>query len=275
MQHETITVQTPEYVEIEYELAGIGSRALACLVDTVVQAVLTAALIALGMYLFSVTSLYGPGNPLGIVPMIILGATGTVAFVAYWIVVEMVTDGQSIGKRMAGLRVIRDDGTPISFWDSAIRNLVRLIDFLPASYFIGIISVWVSGRCKRLGDYAAGTVVVKEREAELPSAARPDVSATTPQQDGTSRSGPSVLMGKAHLLSHEHADAARRFMQRRDELAPPARAELANRLAQLIAADLDVALGSWPNAEAFLSEIVSCLGGARGGEDSAGLSARE
>jgi uncharacterized RDD family membrane protein YckC len=274
MQHEKITVQTPEYVEIEYELAGIGSRALACLVDTVVQAVLTGAVVALALYLLSVTSLYGPGNPLGILPMILLGTAGTVTFIAYWIIVEMVTDGRSIGKRMAGLRVIRDDGTPISFWDSAIRNLVRLIDFLPASYFIGMISVWVSGRCKRLGDYAAGTVVVKEREAQLPSAAHPAVSAARHDQDATGGSANSALMAKVRLLSDEHAAAARRFIQRRDELDPHARAQLANRLAQSISADLDVGLGAWADAEAFISEIVSCLSRARGGEDGAGASPR-
>ena len=108
----------------------------------------------------------------------------------------------------------------------------------------------------------------------MPSAARSDASETTAEQTGTDGASPSIPMGKMRLLSDQHADAARRFIQRRNELDPQARTELADRLARMIATELGVGLGSWPDAEAFLSEVVSCLIRARGGEDSAGPSAR-
>ena len=256
MRHETIVVQTPEYVEIEYELAGIGSRVIACLVDTIVQFFITALIVIAGIYLFRWLSPLGSGNPLDLVAMLFMGAGGLVGFIAYWVVLEMVTNGQSIGKRMAGLRVVRDDGTAINLWDSIIRNVVRIVDFLPANYCVGIISVWVSGRSKRLGDYAAGTVVVKERAAEVPAATAPSTPPARYRVAATA--GEQALMAHIRMLTAQEAEAAARFLERRHELAVEVRAQLANRLAGSISSHLGVSSDAWASAEEFLVAVLAC-----------------
>ena len=257
MRHETIVVQTPEYVEIEYELAGIGSRVIAGLVDTIVQFFITALIVIAGIYLFHLLSPLGSGNPLDLVAILLIGAGGLVGFVAYWVVLEMVTNGQSIGKRMAGLRVIRDDGTPINLWDSIIRNVVRIVDLLvPPFYWSAIVSVWVSSRSKRLGDHAAGTVVVKERAPEMPTTTAPPVPPV--QYRVAPTAADEELMAHIRMLSAQEADAAERFLERRHELAAEVRAQLASRLAGSISSHLGVSAGAWASAEEFLVAVLAC-----------------
>jgi len=84
-------------------------------------------------------------------------------FWGYYIFFEMLWNGQSPGKRWVGLRVIRTDGTPITLSESFIRNLTRFVDFLPAGYGIGILSMFLDKQSRRLGDLAAGTLVVHDR----------------------------------------------------------------------------------------------------------------
>jgi uncharacterized RDD family membrane protein YckC len=91
---------------------------------------------------------------------------GLVIFLFYWgyyVFFEMLWNGQTPGKRWTGLRVIRADGTPITLSESLIRNLTRLVDFLPAAYGVGIITMFIDKQSRRLGDLAAGTLVVHDR----------------------------------------------------------------------------------------------------------------
>src|SRR5262249_33255826 len=98
----------------------------------------------------------------------LLAVFGLVAFAflwGYYIFFEMAWNGQSPGKRWVGLRVMRLDGTPLTLSESIIRNLVRLVDFLPAYYGVGVVAMFISSQSRRLGDLAAGTVVVHDRAA--------------------------------------------------------------------------------------------------------------
>jgi uncharacterized RDD family membrane protein YckC len=153
-----LVVPTPERVSFGYELAGLGSRFLAQIVDLLVLTCILAAEAALAV-----------GGT------ILLGGSGTVAaaflvaalltFWGYFPVAEAVWSGQTLGKRALALRVVGDRGEPITVAQAVIRNLVRIVDFLPVYYAVGIVSIFFSSRAKRLGDFAAGTVVVRERGA--------------------------------------------------------------------------------------------------------------
>src|SRR5258707_2968879 len=91
-------------------------------------------------------------------------------FSAYFAFFEWIWSGQTPGKRWLKLRVIREDGRPITFFEAAVRNLLRSFDMMPAPFYsIGLISVFSSTRDQRVGDMVAGTVVVREREAEAPA----------------------------------------------------------------------------------------------------------
>ena len=153
---EQLSVETPEQIAINYQKAGIGSRFYAALLDTIILCLI----LFLGFYVNQgmieyLSALFG--NWLGAIGGILVFAM----FWGYYMVFEIVTNGQSPGKYVLGLRVIKDGGYPINFSDSAIRNLVRLADFLPFFYGAGLIVMLFSPNWQRLGDLAAGTLVVK------------------------------------------------------------------------------------------------------------------
>ena len=160
---ETLDIQTPENVAFGYQVAGIGSRFLATLLDTSIILLLQAAVFVaffLILRAFNITPLDG-----GLASWI-YAVFGLVMFIFYWgyyIFFEMSWNGQTPGKRWTGLRVIRADGTPITLSESLIRNLARLVDMLPAAYGVGIITMFIDRQSRRLGDLAAGTLVVHDR----------------------------------------------------------------------------------------------------------------
>jgi uncharacterized RDD family membrane protein YckC len=160
---ETLDIQTPENVAFGYQVAGIGSRFLASLLDTLIILLLQIAVfVALFLILrmFNITLLDG-----GLASWI-YAVFGLVAFLFYWgyyIFFEMLWNGQTPGKRWTGLRVLRADGTPITLSESLIRNLARIVDILPMAYGVGIITMFIDKQSRRLGDIAAGTLVVHDR----------------------------------------------------------------------------------------------------------------
>ena len=161
LPEETLDIQTPENVAFGYQVAGIGSRFLATLVDTLLILLLQIVVIMVLLLVLSGFDLLGQTMAAWV--FAVLGIVGFMFFWGYYIFFEMLWNGQTPGKRWVGLRVIRADGTPITLSESFIRNLTRLIDFLPAAYGIGIISMFLDKQSRRLGDLAAGTLVVHDR----------------------------------------------------------------------------------------------------------------
>ncbi len=258
MQQDHVTIETPEHIQFTYELAGLGSRFLSLFVDSLIQIIGFGILAALLAYLEtaigSLTALSGrqvAGVP--ILWLIFLISTPLLS-IGYFIFFEMMWAGQSPGKRMAGLRITRVSGQQIGFTESAIRNILRLVDVLPTLYAAGILFVFFTARCQRIGDLAAGTIVVKERLWEPPEAEEEPVAqfADMGREEQLARQA----RGYIAALSRDEIEAVRRFIQRRGELSP----ELRTRLASDIAAPLyqkfpGLRLGERPNPEWFL-EIV-------------------
>jgi uncharacterized RDD family membrane protein YckC len=171
-----LVISTPERVAFQYEIAGIGSRFLAQILDSLV---ITVILIAITILAASLGGLFGSGQ-LAILIEIILGF---ILLAGYFLISEAAWNGQTLGKRAARLRVVGDHGEPLTLGQAAIRNLVRIVDFLPVFYAIGMLTLFINGRGKRLGDFAAGTLVVRDRERvslyDLSSA--PSGAAAAPQ----------------------------------------------------------------------------------------------
>jgi uncharacterized RDD family membrane protein YckC len=139
-------VQTPEGIDLHLPVAGLVSRARAWLIDALIRGVIYAILAlvlrfgktGVGLYLLAL-------------------------FIIEWfypVLFEVLRGGQTPGKRAYGLAVINDDGTPVRWSGSLIRNLLRMVDFLPVMYGFGIVSILLNRDFKRLGDLAAGTLVV-------------------------------------------------------------------------------------------------------------------
>lgn len=233
-------VETPERVDLGYALAGIGSRFLAAILDTVILSVLTVVVLVLGFLglglafrllerLFGVDSRGASGA-------LALAITLVLSFLVLWgyyVFFEMVWHGQSPGKRAVGIRVIKDGGYPIGFADSLVRNVLRLIDFLPAYYSIGAIVMFIDRRSRRLGDLAAGTVVVKERhDLGLETLSRTRLAGERDQRDDP--------VPNLSRLSADDVSLIREYLLRRSSLDRAPRIALEHRLASMLRQQLEL-----------------------------------
>jgi uncharacterized RDD family membrane protein YckC len=147
-----VTIATPEGVSLELVLAGVGSRFIARLLDTLIQFAIIFAL-ALGIYVTS-----APGVVRAVVRVLFF-----LVLFGYDIPFEVLNGGRTIGKLAAGIRVVGAVGEPVGFLASAIRTILRIVDFLPVAYVAGVICMVATKRDQRLGDLAAGTIVVRDR----------------------------------------------------------------------------------------------------------------
>lgn len=222
-------LRTPEQIDLQYDLAGLGSRSLAMLVDGCIQGVIVLALMIVfgfGMALLGSTFF----RDSSMVILAVGAALGLlVIFVIVWgyfIFFELIWNGQSPGKRVAGLRVLTTRGEPVTLVHSLVRNVMRLIDILPSAYMAGAISILLTRRSQRLGDLAAGTVVVRERHEPLPQ----------PLPPLDPRYGLPAWVASA--FTSEDAQLAREFLFRAHMLTDLRRFELGERLAHIFRARL-------------------------------------
>jgi uncharacterized RDD family membrane protein YckC len=234
MEYEDTTrISTPEGVEIELRLAGLGSRFSAELIDIAIKVV---ALGALALIAFLAIG--------GAAAAIVFTVGVLAAVVVYDVVFEVRSAGATPGKRALGVRVLLEDGAPVGLRASAIRNVIRLIEGLALLYVPAIIAVMATRRNQRLGDLAAGTVVAREAPAGGPSFRRLpppgeladwDVSAITPQE----------------------LAAVRSFLGRRFEFEPAARYRLAATLARKLGPKVSGAPPWDRQPERFLEQLES------------------
>jgi uncharacterized RDD family membrane protein YckC len=175
---ETLIIETPERVPLAFALASIGNRFLAVLIDHFIQymAILIVAWAFLSwsgvsdMDDFERSELLAQMSKWTIAIMIIVVF---LIFSGYFILFEWLWNGQTPGKRLMKLRVIREDGRPITLWEAVARNLLRIFDAIPGGfipiYSLGLISIFLSSRDQRFGDMFSGTVVIRERAGEAPT----------------------------------------------------------------------------------------------------------
>ncbi len=237
-----LTIETPEQTSVEFPLAGIGSRFLAVALDTLLQ---FAVYIVLGLIAALVASLGFTGNlgkQWGIAVLIFIAFA--VQF-GYFAMFETLWNGQTPGKRWTHLRVIQDSGRPINAYDAILRNLLRIVDTLPSLYAIGIVTMLISRENKRVGDYAAGTVVVHEKPLEGVSSIW-SVAATPGQ---TLPAIPSAQ------LSLDELQLVETFFERRLSLDAEVRRSMARQIAQRLGERLNVPGESRPDPERFLEAL--------------------
>lgn len=242
---QTVDVETPELVVLSYTIAGVGSRASAALIDYLICVLGVLSLVA-GMTLLSpVPALRGSASMTTAWATAVVGLMFFAVLWLYYVLFEALNDGQTPGKRIMRMRVVRDGGLAVNFEASAIRNLVRFVDLQPVFlYAIGMVSVVASARGKRLGDIAAGTLVVKEDLTTQPMIAQREARPTDAEE----------LSITARLTEAEYA-MLDRFVQRRMQFEPARRTALAQALwAQLRGVLGDVAAASPVSALVRLHE---------------------
>lgn len=220
-----LEVVTSDHVVLRYDLAGAGNRGFAALLDFVVATALTLGWIAAGSRLLEATG----GAIVGVVVF-----SAVLFGWSYFIALEWLWNGQTLGKRLFGLRVINEDGSPARFIAVFVRNLVRVADFLPGFYGFGLVSIVLSSRSQRLGDLAAGTYVVRARRPRVDWLALRTLDGDT-FGAGKARAERTWAPGVSDLhvggLSGEAQRLVREFVAREAKLPPAERERLAAQIA--------------------------------------------
>jgi uncharacterized membrane protein SpoIIM required for sporulation len=213
-----VDVETPEHVAIGYELADLGSRFTAMLIDWMII-ILGQLGIWTGAQL--VARMFGGDNPISGLGV---GVTLFLVFVLVWgyfVFFEGLRDGQTPGKRMMGIRVVHDGGYPVTMRGAGVRNLLRIIDMQPIpSWVVGGVSMMLHPQTKRVGDLAAGTVVVRDRTGQ-------------PIPEESARAAGEQPLGPPRLSDPEYAMVAG-YAGRRAELAPAVRAEMSRKVLGIV-----------------------------------------
>lgn len=176
---ETLIIETPERVPLEFALASIGNRFLAVAIDHFIQffSIFLIAWFFLSIAGYSASDVTdAPDRLFSEAPKWLIAILIVIVFLifaTYFIAFEWLWNGQTPGKRLMRLRVIRDDGRPLTLWEAIARNLLRIADAIPGFvipiYSVGLIVIFSSSRDQRLGDIFAGTVVIRERTDEAPT----------------------------------------------------------------------------------------------------------
>jgi uncharacterized RDD family membrane protein YckC len=229
-----LAIATPEGVEVELTLAGIGSRFIAGGIDLVIQILVLAALALLL-------------SRAGDVGAAVFAAVYFGLIFFYDVLFEVLGGGRTPGKRWTGLRVVRSGGHPITFVRSALRNILRVIDILPFFYMVGMLAIFVTSRNQRIGDLAAGTHVVRDRHGDRRRGEAPAAPADFDP-------GAAVDWDVSGVSSADVA-TVRAFLERRETLEPHARSSLAKDLAARLRPHVGGA-GDYAN-ERFLEMLVA------------------
>lgn len=242
-------IDTPENIAFVYDIAGIGSRFLAGTIDMLLIVFLEVGLAIMINLILSALDL-------DVASSILVGLLAVVSFLflwGYYIIFDLVWNGQSPGKRMLGLRVVYEGGRPVSFLGSVIRNLIRIVDFLPFFYGIGVVVMFVDSRARRLGDLAAGTLVVKERREVTLESLLPNQALYLKPVD-SDESLPQPTLPNIHLLNERDYTLVQEFLHRRSELGQDARSRLGAQLANGLRTRLGLPYGG--DTERFLQYVV-------------------
>jgi uncharacterized membrane protein SpoIIM required for sporulation/uncharacterized RDD family membrane protein YckC len=230
-------IETPEHVVLGLELAGLGSRLAAAALDALFIAALSLLLLAA----LQLGNLW-PVSWRGWYAALLVSA-GVVLLWGYFVLFEGLGNGRTPGKRSVGIRVVMDTGHPVTFGAAVTRNLMRLVDAQPAfSWAVGLVAMFAHPHNKRLGDLAAGTIVIRDRPEDVRLGVVP--AAVAREGEPVAARAPELDDAEYRLLEQ--------FLARAHRLADPQRRRLAAQLARRFAARVPQ---HEPDPERFLEAL--------------------
>ena len=239
-----LTIETPEQTLLEFEVAGIGSRFLALAYDTLLQILMG---IGVALILVVATIALPEASKSGIWFIAFVVLAYFVLYFGYFAIFEVLWNGQTPGKKKEGLRVIKDSGRPITPAEAIGRNLMRIVDQLPALYAVGISSVLLSRQNKRLGDFVAGTIVVHEKSL---------LDAKPVWETGLAGQTVAGTTFGSERLSPEEFALVETFLNRRSSLPSDVRSRMAEQVARQIRPKLTLPPGDALSDEKLLETVV-------------------
>ncbi|MBC7796461.1 MAG: RDD family protein [Pyrinomonadaceae bacterium] len=259
-KEEVLIIETPERVELHFALASIGNRFLAAAFDHSLQFTILLLMFWAFSALTDVSSFDRAETIFSDTPKWILAVFIIVSFLiftGYFVFFEWAWNGQTPGKRLLKLRVIREDGRPLTFWEAAARNVLRTFDIMPFPFYsFGLISVFLSPRDQRVGDFFAGTVVVRENQADAPTF---EQVFSSPMSDSAylRMQVPARFTADLSQLKEAEIEVVEAFLRRRQDLKDFSRQWMAWRVAMPILYKLkpDYDLQTF-TYEGFLEELL-------------------
>jgi uncharacterized RDD family membrane protein YckC len=241
MHQPDYSISTPENVDLHLEIAGLGNRLLAQLIDGAIQLAVGLFFVLIGViFAVGVTASGLDSKTKSILYAVIIMVIIFVLFIlqnGYFLVFEGIWRGQTPGKKAAEIRVIEQNGQPIGWSAAIIRNLMRLIDSV---MFLGILIILMDKNERRLGDMAAGTIVIRERKTEI--------STSHIKMLSTATADTSLDVGRVTPAEY---DLLVDFLKRRESLAKAHRPNVAQKMATHFKeklSDSTIELGSQPEA---------------------------
>jgi uncharacterized RDD family membrane protein YckC len=257
LKPDELNIDTPELVDIQMLLAGIGSRFIALLVDSLIWlAGLLVIFVLLAIFLPGIAAFSSISAEWAFAIFLIIIF---LLFWGYFTLFEAFWNGRTPGKRVARIRVIQRSGRAIGLIESMTRNLVRYVDMQPFPiYAVGVIAIFASRQHQRLGDMAAGTLVVRDRVQEAPlwgdSGARTFTAqifptSSPPPEPHNAYSLPATGIAR---LSSTDLEVLEGFFARRLDLSLPTRQALAERIAAAIQAKSGLEPPAGASVETFL-----------------------
>jgi uncharacterized RDD family membrane protein YckC len=248
-----LVVATPERVSFDYQVAGLGTRAIAQLLDLLI---VLGVLIAIFFFGSAISVAANSGIAGSLIELI---GSFVVIFGYFW-ASEAIWSGQTVGKKVFRLRVVGDRGEPLTFVQAGVRNIVRIVDFLPYGYGVGLVVLFANGRGKRLGDLAAGTIVVKDSDsvalwqlggwrrpplpAGIPPPPPPGAGAAIPPPPNPAQPQPAMFApaSYAEMTLRRLDPDLRRFVSSYARRRPQLALDLRVQLASTVQSSLSVAL---------------------------------
>lgn len=245
MPSDKLTIDTPEQVHLEFVLADIGSRFMAIFADTIIQVILFVALIIVDRTVLQ-NKLFPEWSQVQVWVVAVIIFIWFCIYWGYYAAFEALWNGQTPGKRWAGIRVIKETGRAINAFEAITRNLVRIIDWIPGIYAVGIVTMLLNSKNRRLGDFAAGTLVVHDRKPK-----ETDLFFNTAEKKG------DFAVHQAGRLGIPEIELIETFLARRLDIPPEVRLQSATRIADMICMKLGIDPHSRPSdTENFLEVMV-------------------
>ena len=242
-----VSIRTPENIELSYALAGPGSRAVAYVVDLLIMFTVCQMLFNLLVYAFAMLlSASGVQSELWVSALVGLGSFAL--YNGYFILLEWLLNGQTPGKRLLHIRVIKQGGFALRFFDTLLRNLLRVVDFLPLFYGVGLTSLLFTRDSQRLGDLVAGTLVVYQEPMQTES--------LLPALPASEESEPALPAAQLAAIPSDVISLAAQYLRSRIELAPRPRQDLAAELASLVRETSGLEARPAQSVESFLAAVV-------------------
>jgi uncharacterized RDD family membrane protein YckC len=258
-----LNIDTPELVDIEMPLAGVGSRFIAILIDYLICGAFFTVLILIAVVVIPALHMFSNVSANWAVGIFFL-----ILFLIHWgyfSLFEAFNSGRTPGKQAAKIRVIHQSGRGVSFFESLARNLVRFVDWMPSFYALGIVVIFLSKRHQRLGDMVAGTLVVRDRIADQPhwsaSTSRTITGAALAAESPIPPPHLRVVLPAPALakLSANDLEVMEGFFSRRLDMDLTTRAALASRIASALCAKSGLEIAPGTSVETFLEAVAHQL----------------